>query len=850
MVKKVISSFRVIGKVLEWMIFGVLIFLYLVVLSPNLPTKNYISTYIVQTGSMEPVVHTGSIALIQPKQADQVKKGDIIIFTSPKDPKQTILHRVFDIKQKDTSIDFETKGDNNNAPDNWVVPSISVKGVCIGTIPFVGHPAAFLKTPIGFAFLFGIPALFLVILQIKKIREGIEEEVQKRMKKQMQKEKMTDILSIIAILILTGLTSMITIQTVDALFTSRATVSGISFSVKDFTPPTTTVFIQGDLDETKNIIGTNGWHGYGWYESYDNVNLKIQTGDITNILSYQILSGDVSCPAMTDGGYTTGIVHDTNIAGVVNALPNGVHTLCYFGTNPPHFSESAPHKQLLKLDRENPAFTITGVSGTNMGGFYFNNTNTVSVTIASTDGFSGYTRGRFDLTYADASHNCTTNVPSGAISGYPGYNEDNLLPPNQSTSRTLTQTNIPNGNWCFRIWAYDDVQNKSGSQEVKVVIMNAPPVISNVHYLVATPEKSNEPTATISWNTDKDATSNLDWKTSPSSSWIALLDDTTSDRTSHMREIEGLLPETTYYFRVRSKDTGSNEVTSPTYSFQTSNARLGIDWGSDIVLNEFLPNPTGDDAAPMPGGEWVELYNRGTTPVDVSGWYVKDAGGHKLYITTGNSITSNPVTPGLLMDPKEFLVVYRNGGSFSLNNSSLGDSVILVRSSGWWADMHIYTGLLGDDILENKSFARFPDGSATWFDPIPSPGFSNILEEDSIQILGATVPSSLMDNQILIEEKPSLTLSLDNHIALFTVANISSFIHLSYEFSYGTNTELQGVMGSVDLKGENTFTKSDILLGICSTGGMCVYHEGVKNVKVTVTLKDTDGKESILEKTL
>ncbi|KKT34914.1 MAG: Fibronectin type III domain-containing protein [Candidatus Gottesmanbacteria bacterium GW2011_GWB1_44_11c] len=479
MAKKITSSLRTIGKILEWMVFGMLIILYLIVLSPNLPTKKYVSTYIVQTGSMEPTIHTGSIALIRQINADQIKKGDIIIFTSPKDPNQTILHRVFEVKQKDKNIEFEMKGDNNTAPDNWMIPAVSIKGICFSTIPFLGHPAAFLKTQKGFIILIGIPALFLIILQIKKIREGIDEEVQRRIHKQIKKEKTTDVITGIGILLLASLTGLLSIQAVRALFISKATASGITFSVKDFTPPTTTVFIQGDLDETKNIVGTGGWHGYGWYERYDNVNLRIQTGDpFTHTINYQLLSGDVACPVASDISYVTGLAHDTNIENVVNVRTNGIHTLCYFGTNPPAFSEAVAHKQLLKLDRENPAFVITGASGTYSDGVYYNNSPTVSATVSPADGFSGYTRGRFDLTYADAGHNCTTPVPSGVIPGYPGYNEDNLLPPHLSPTRTLTQTNIPDGNWCFRIWVYDDVQNKSGYQDVSFTVDTSIPTAS------------------------------------------------------------------------------------------------------------------------------------------------------------------------------------------------------------------------------------------------------------------------------------------------------------------------------------------------------------------------------------
>jgi signal peptidase I len=286
--KKIKKPLRIVGTFLEWFVFGVLIALYAIVLSPNLPTKKYISTYIVSTGSMKPKVEPGSIALIKQTDTKQIKKDDIIIFTSPKDPNQTILHRVFAVKQKGNGVEFETKGDNNNAPDNWTVPESSIKGMYFGTIPLLGHPAAFLKTPKGFLLLFGIPALILVFLQVKKIREGIEEEVQKRVSAAEEKKKKTDILSLIIFFILTGITGLIGVQTVQALFISKATASSITFSVKDFVPPnkptnlhwnnpnvvcggTTNSFtITADWDDTTDV-GGSGFDHYEYNITYPKI---------------------------------------------------------------------------------------------------------------------------------------------------------------------------------------------------------------------------------------------------------------------------------------------------------------------------------------------------------------------------------------------------------------------------------------------------------------------------------------------------------------------------------------------------------------------------------------------------
>ena len=51
----------------------------------------------------------------------------------------------------------------------------------------------------------------------------------------------------------------------------------------------------------------------------------------------------------------------------------------------------------------------------------------------------------------------------------------------------------------------------------------------------------------------------------------------------------------------------------------------------DICLNEALPNPNGYDSGTWPNGEWVELYNKGNTTVDVSGWYVTNKAAKMMY---------------------------------------------------------------------------------------------------------------------------------------------------------------------------------------------------------------------------
>ena len=176
-----------------------------------------------------------------------------------------------------------------------------------------------------------------------------------------------------------------------------------------------------------------------------------------------------------------------------------------------------------------------------------------------------------------------------------------------------------------------------------------------------------------------------------------------------------------------------------------------------IVLNEFLPNPDssangfnfGDDSDQMPKGEWVELYNNSSFDIDLSGYYLTDADGHRIDIEPCRTNTGDTV-----IAKKGFLVVYRNGGedcnshNFSLNNDA--DTVNLFspnrKLDSYSYNNHNYCQLeptpndensdtantgVCEEIPPNKSYARIPDGIGGWVDPIPTPGAPNELIQNN-----------------------------------------------------------------------------------------------------------------------
>jgi len=86
---------------------------------------------------------------------------------------------------------------------------------------------------------------------------------------------------------------------------------------------------------------------------------------------------------------------------------------------------------------------------------------------------------------------------------------------------------------------------------------------------------------------------------------------------------------------------------------------------SNLIINELLVDPVGDDNAAMPEGEFIEIYNEDNESVDLVGAFFSDNSNHKLYITDTN------VVDGTRIGSNGYLVIYVNGFSGFLNNDGL-----------------------------------------------------------------------------------------------------------------------------------------------------------------------------------
>jgi signal peptidase len=135
-------------------------------LFPMLPIEHNIELRIVQSGSMEPSIMTGSLVMVQPRAAYQV--GDVITFNSRSATVPT-THRIVDSYVEAGQTMFITKGDANEEADAEPVARSEVKGLVQFAVPRLGYILEFTRQPLGFGLLIVLPAFLIILSEIEKI---------------------------------------------------------------------------------------------------------------------------------------------------------------------------------------------------------------------------------------------------------------------------------------------------------------------------------------------------------------------------------------------------------------------------------------------------------------------------------------------------------------------------------------------------------------------------------------------------------------------------------------------------------------------------------------------------------
>lgn len=147
--------FAQVRHLLAWVV--ILAVAMLIALAVVLPRLGGATPYSVLTGSMRPTLPPGSMVVVRPTPAEDVRIGDVVTYQLRSGDPAVVTHRVVAIGLDGTGHRiFRTQGDANDSPDAaWVRP-VQLKGVRWYAVPHLGRLSNLLDGPERAAVLTGV----------------------------------------------------------------------------------------------------------------------------------------------------------------------------------------------------------------------------------------------------------------------------------------------------------------------------------------------------------------------------------------------------------------------------------------------------------------------------------------------------------------------------------------------------------------------------------------------------------------------------------------------------------------------------------------------------------------------
>lgn len=148
---------------------------------------------------------------------------------------------------------------------------------------------------------------------------------------------------------------------------------------------------------------------------------------------------------------------------------------------------------------------------------------------------------------------------------------------------------------------------------------------------------------------------------------------------------------------------------------------------TSIVINEVMASNTttiADSAGQF--DDWIELYNRSNSPVDLSGYYLSD---------NDYNYIKWEFPSGIVIQPNDYLMVWADenqsqvGLHCNFKLSSAGEHLMLLNPGREIVDQVTFGQQLSD-----MGLARVPNGTGPFVIQMPTPAYSNDLSTDLISI--------------------------------------------------------------------------------------------------------------------
>jgi hypothetical protein len=186
---------------------------------------------------------------------------------------------------------------------------------------------------------------------------------------------------------------------------------------------------------------------------------------------------------------------------------------------------------------------------------------------------------------------------------------------------------------------------------------------------------SQDPTVTIFYGTS-------DGGNTPGS-WDATVTVGTEGG-NYSRFVSGLTENTTYFYTSRAVNSAGTSWAPSSETFDTPEALA-----ARVIINEIHYDPRDETSAE----EFIELYNPGTSPVDISGWQLTDA---VDFVFPAGTVIDGGQYLAIAEDPAQFATIF--------SATALGPWIGGLRNDGEEIDLRDASGTLQDQVNYDAGF--------------------------------------------------------------------------------------------------------------------------------------------------
>ncbi len=236
----------------------------------------------------------------------------------------------------------------------------------------------------------------------------------------------------------------------------------------------------------------------------------------------------------------------------------------------------------------------------------------------------------------------------------------------------------------------------------------------------------------------------------------------------------GTILDTLHYYSQWGANSNGKSLCKLDHIWQNCNPTPGYENDQENILQnytieitEFLPDPEGYDSAPMPDGEWIELFNYGNQDINLNGYIINDDYGNGLIISNIN------VLENTIIKANDFLVIYRNE-----------DEKLILTNDGlnyiqlYNPDNQLITEVEYSFSKEGNSWSKINN---TWHLTIPTPGESNPNNPEQAKESNITIENIYLGNDDKAKFGDNLRVRLNIYKGDETKESIKAYIEKNNE---------------------------------------------------------------------